>query len=172
MQRKVRHDAGSVAGLRASGTKHATPPTKQASIVVVDPSPLSLLATAGVFHYEGYACTCARTAEAAVSALALGTQDLLIWDVADDATAALEAIQRIRQQTDYEQIPVVLLADTRWAGLEKKTDQMAAASRCLFKPVDPHALIAVADQLLWMPSLISAHRKRGSQPTRPGWVTL
>ncbi len=145
---------------------------KQASIVVVDPSPLSLIATAGVMHSQGYDCICARTADSALEALQMGTQDLVLWDVADDAAAVLEAIDRMRTIQGYEQLSVVMVAESRWAGLEKKAEVMQVPTRCLFKPIDPNSLLAVVDHLLWMPSLVSAHRRRGSKPSRLGWVTL
>ncbi len=145
---------------------------KRASIVVFDPSPISLLALAGVIDSQGYACVCAREGKAAVDALSLGTQDLLVCDVANDAAAALETLDEIRSTAGYEQMPAVLIADARWAGLEKKAEAMKPPTRCLFKPIDPNSLIAVVDQVLWMPSLVAAHRRRGSSPSRPGWVTL
>ena len=90
----------------------------------------------------------------------------------DDAAAALQTLERMRATVGNEQLPAVLIAEGRWAGLEKKTEAMQQATRCLFKPIDPNSLIAVVDQLLWMPSLVSAHRRKGSSPQRPGWVTL
>ena len=145
---------------------------KQASIVVVDPDPLSLIATAGVLHTQGYNCTCARTGAAAVQALQMARQDLVVWDVADDAAAAIENLDKMRKLPDYEQLPAILIAESRWSGLETKTEAMTTPTRCLFKPIDPNSLFAVVDHLLWMPTLISAHRRKGSTPNRNGWVTL
>ncbi|NNE01166.1 MAG: hypothetical protein HKN47_27955 [Pirellulaceae bacterium] len=145
---------------------------KQASIVVVDPSPLSLIALAGVLDYQGYGCICARTADAAVEALDMGPQDLVVWDVADDAGLALETLDQMRSRDDCRDLPAVLIAESRWAGLEKKAEAMEQATRCLFKPIDPNSLIAVVHQVLYMPSLVRAHRRKGSKPSRPGWVTL
>jgi CheY-like chemotaxis protein len=145
---------------------------KKASIVVLDPSPISLLALAGVLDSQGYGCVCARDGDAAIGALAMGTQDLIVADVGEDAAATLATIERMRSITPYEQLPAVLIADARWAGLENKIEAMKQATRCLFKPIDPNSLIAVVDQVLWMPQLVDAHRRRGSSPTRPGWVTL
>ncbi|TWT83902.1 Response regulator receiver domain protein [Planctomycetes bacterium CA13] len=169
MDRTVQHDAHAP---QSAHTTLSSPSKKQASIVVVDASPLSLIATAGVLHYQGYKCMCSRSAECTTQALAAETQDLIVWDVGDDAAAVLDSIAEIRQNEVFQEIPVVLLADSQWAGLEKKAEQLSAPTRCLFKPIDPNSLIAVVDQLLWMPSLVSAHRKRGSKPSRPGWVTL
>ncbi len=147
--------------------------SRRASVVVLDPSPLSLLALAGVLDSRGYQCTCARTPEAGVAALAMGSrQDLLVCDVGDDATMALETLQRMRNCRAKDPLPAVFLADACWAGLEQKVEAMATPTRCLFKPIDPHALIAVVDQILWMPSLVEGHRRRGTRPSRPGWVTL
>ena len=115
---------------------------------------------------------CARSADAAIKALSDRHQDLVLWDVGDDAVAVLEAIEQMRRLPDYEQLPVVMVAESRWSGLEKKAEAMPHASRCLFKPIDPNALIAVVDQLLWMPSLVQSHRRKGTRPSRAGWTTL
>jgi hypothetical protein len=81
-------------------------------------------------------------------------------------------LAEVRSSVRYRDLPAVLIADTRWAGLEKKTEILAAATRCLFKPIDPEALVAVVDQILWMPALVAGHRRRGTRPTRPGWIEL
>jgi len=141
------------------------------SIVIVDPDPLSLIAMAGVLYTQGYHCTCARSGEAAEQALRADRQDLILWDVADDAAGALEKLAKLRQLAG-DALPAVMIATANWAGLESKTDALAQPTRCLFKPIDPHALIAVVDQLLWMPALLSAHRRKGSTPSRAGWLTL
>jgi DNA-binding NtrC family response regulator len=102
----------------------------------------------------------------------MGTQDLIVGDVGDDAADALATLEEMRSVAGYELFPAVLIAEGRWAGLEKKAEAMKAATRCLFKPIDPNSLIAVVDHVLWMPSLVAAHRRRGSSPSRPGWLTL
>lgn len=152
---------------------HAQPSARQpASIIVLDPSPISLLALAGVLDAQGYSCVCARDRAAALAALEMGQQDLLVCDVGDDAAAALETIGQMRANEGYTDLPAVFIAEGRWAGLEKKTEAMRQATRCLFKPIDPNSLIAVVDQVLWMPTLVAGHRRRGTHPKRPGWVTL
>ncbi len=145
---------------------------RRASIVVLDPSPISLLALAGVLDAQGYGCTCARNGDAAVQALGMTHQDLLVCDVADDAAAALETLEKMRAVDGNENLAAVLIAESRWAGLEQKTEALSQATRCLFKPIDPHSLIAVVNQVLWMPTLVDSHRRRGSSPSRHGWVTL
>ena len=69
---------------------HGSPSSQRATIVVLDPSPVSLLTVAGVLDSQGYGCICARTGSAAIEALSMGTVDLLLCDVTDDAAAALE----------------------------------------------------------------------------------
>jgi hypothetical protein len=85
-------------------------------------------------------------------------------------TQVLITLAQIRER--LPELPAILLAESKWAGLEKKTEKLDAATRCLFKPIDPSALVAVSEPLLWMPALQSAHRQRGSRPSRPGWVSL
>lgn len=149
--------------------------TPRSSLIVWDASPVSLLATAGALHHHGYACTCARTAEAAIAALSVDeapSPEAIVIDIGDDATAALFTLETIRSRPAGRSLPAVLIAQSGWAGLEKKAETMTVATRCLFKPIDPNALLAVVDQLLWMPTVVEAHRRRGSKPRRPGWVTL
>jgi len=154
-------------------TPHSNRSDRQrASIVVLDPSPFSLLVLAGVLDSQGYSCTCARSGDAAIEALGMTRQDLLVCDVADDAASALETLEKMRSVQGYEDLSAVLIAEGRWAGLEKKTEVLSQPTRCLFKPIDPNSLIAVVDQVLWMPTLVESHRRRGTRPSRPGWVTL
>jgi|SRR6056297_322923 len=150
---------------------HFPPARKMVSVVVVDGSPLSLLAVAGVLDSQGYGCMCCRDGDSAIKAMSMGPQDLIVWDVGDDAMAVLETLQKIRSEPKDQTIPAVLLADVKWAGLEKKIESLPT-TRCLFKPIDPMSLVAVTEQVLWMPSLVDSHRRRGSRPSRPGWVTL
>ncbi|PHQ36075.1 hypothetical protein [Rhodopirellula bahusiensis] len=191
-----------------SASSTLKPNTTTSTVVVADPKPLSLLATAGILHHEGMRCICARSTDAVLKAFELELADetsvlpklqariddghpkptelepssnqtptkfaidLLIWDVADDPMSVLTIIQQIRQIAPFQNLPVVLLADSKWAGLEKKTEAEAAPTHCLFNPIDPKSLITIAQHLLWMPSLQATHRQRGSRPNRPGWVTL
>ena len=156
-------DAGHHVGARDASSK--------ASVVVLDASPISLLAMAGVLDSQGYGASVPRSGRSR-RCLAMGTQDLVVADVGEDAAEALATIDQMRSITSYERLPAVLIADPRWAGLEKKVEVVQQPTRCLFKPIDPNALVAVVDQLLWMPSLVDAHRRRGSSPSRPGWLTL
>ena len=96
--------------------------------------------------------------------------DLIVWDVGDQPMEVLQTLANIRQT--FPEIPAILLAGSNWAGLEKKLEGASTPTPCLFKPIDPTALLSVAEPLLWMPALQTSHRKRGTRPNRPGWVTL
>jgi len=153
----------------ASAHPNASP---RPTLLVVDPSSLSLIAMAGVLDAQNYACICARTLDSAISAMTMGPIDLVVCDVANDAPAALEMLIAVRAHKDHADLPAILIADSKWAGLEKKTELLPAVTRCLFKPIDPGSLLAVAAQLLVMPQVIASHRRRGTRPGRPGWVQL
>ena len=105
-------------------------------------------------------------------ALGMGTQDLLVCDVGDDAAAALQVLEKMREKRGSPPVARRLDCRPQVGGIGKKAEAMRQPTRCLFKPIDPNSLIAVVDQLLWMPTLVSAHRRKGSTPKRPGWVTL
>jgi len=145
---------------------------QRGTILVIDPAPLSLIALAGVLDTEGYTCICARTAAAAREAMRGQKIETVVCDVGDDAPAMLELLAELRQVAGEAELPAVLIADQRWVGLEKKVESLDGTTRCLFKPIDPGSLLAVVEQLLWMPQVVSGHRKRGTRPGRPGWVSL
>lgn len=145
------------------------------NLLVWDADPLSLLATAGALHSAGHRCICARNASAATQAIADPIADqpsAIVMDVGKDASAALQTLAAIREIPGAEQIPAILIADAQWSGLEKKIETISVPTRCLFKPIDPQSMIAVVDSLLWMPALEDAHRRKGTRPSRSGWVSL
>lgn len=148
-------------------------PSNKATILVVDASPIGVTATAGVLDTQGYDCYCARTAGAAGKAVDSTTIDLMVWDVGDDAMQAIEQIQDLREQyaKQLADVPVILIADGCWAGLEQRLDSVAPA-RCLFKPLDPNTLIDLVQQALWVPHIIRGHHMGGKKANRPGWVSL
>ncbi len=142
-----------------------------ASLLVVDPSPITLLGTAGVLDSFGYTCYCARTSAAALQAAAEHQLDGVVMDVGGDAEAALELVPELRRQAGESALPWIFIADQRWVGLEKRCEQLPAV-RCLFKPIDPNVLRDLVDQALWLPQLETNHRRRGGRPLRPGWIEL
>lgn len=166
---------GVTSGGAPAGRPGAEPPgaiKTRGTILVIDSAPLSLIALAGVLDTDGYACICARTPTAATEAQRGDKIDLVVCDVGDDAPAMLELLANLRSMVGESELPAVLIADQRWVGLEKRLESLGGTTRCLFKPIDPGSLLAVVEQLLWMPQVIAAHRRRGTRPGRPGWVSL
>ncbi|WP_164101225.1 response regulator [Candidatus Laterigemmans baculatus] len=147
------------------------PSQHETMILVVDPNPITLIATAGALDSHGYACICARTAVAAEKAAAQDALDAVVIEVADDAEAALALVAKLREVSGSAELPVLLVADGCWAGLQQRCEALAAV-RCLFKPIDPNALLDLLQHSLWMPPLPPHHRRRGTRPNRPGWVSL
>ena len=150
------------------------PPTttsSHGSIIVVDSDPASLLTLAGILHSQGYRCVCARSFQSVLESEHLDPTDLIVWDVGDQAPTALQSLTALRGRTGSH-TAAILLADHRWAGLEQKAELVPEATRVLFKPIDPNVLMALASQLLLTETLVQSHQKRGSRPSRPGWVKL
>ena len=87
------------------------PPRTRATVLVVDPSPLSLIAIAAVMDSQSYTCICARNLDQAIAARSLGQIDLVVCDVADDPMAALEMLLALRAQPESADLPAILLAD-------------------------------------------------------------
>ncbi|MEM9367275.1 MAG: hypothetical protein AAGD07_14885 [Planctomycetota bacterium] len=144
---------------------------------------MSLLATAGVLHHAGMQCVCAGTTTALRKACGLNADDdqpgpgvpridLLVWDVGEDAPGVVSELAKLRSYEVYRDLPAILIADSKWAGLQLKTEAMETTTHCLFQPIDPKSLTVIAEQLLWMPAVQTRHRNRGSRPSRPGWIGL
>jgi len=173
-QQIVRTDGGTASGAPDIRADAETPGLNKnrGTILVIDTTPLSLIALAGVMDTDGYACICARTPSAATEAMRLDKIDIVVCDVGDDAPAMLESLATLRSMVGESELPAVLIADQRWVGLEKRIESLGGTTRCLFKPIDPGSLLAVVEQLLWMPQVVAAHRRRGTRPGRPGWVSL
>ena len=157
--------------------------TSSGRVLVVDSKPLSLLATAGVLHHAGMQCVCAGSVAAVRKACGLNHSqnesgpgipliDLLVWDVGEHVPAVMSELAALRDNRVYRDLPAILIADSKWAGLQLKTEAMEATTHCLFQPIDPKSLTVIAEQLLWMPAMQSIHRNKGSHPSRPGWVGL
>lgn len=143
----------------------------QATILVWDTNPITLLATAGALDAGGYRCFCARNEVAANQVPGLGPVDAAVIDVGADAEQVLRFVPAFRQLAGNSQMPVVLIADTMWAGLERQVDGLAEV-RVLFKPIDPNVLLDVVRQALWLPPQAHRMRVRGSRQTHPGWIEL
>jgi response regulator RpfG family c-di-GMP phosphodiesterase len=177
-QQIVRTDGGTASGTASGAPDNLTDSDSpglsknRATILVIDTTPLSLIALAGVLDTEGYACICARTPTAATEAMRLDKIDIVVCDVGDDAPGMLDLLANLRSMVGESELPAVLIADQRWVGLEKRIESLGGTTRCLFKPIDPGSLLAVVEQLLWMPQVVAAHRRRGTRPGRPGWVSL
>ncbi|QDV70088.1 transcriptional regulatory protein ZraR [Rosistilla carotiformis] len=144
-----------------------------ATVLVVDPRPVSLTALAAVIDSQGYECYCARNAKAACKAVEQRPIDMILWDVADDAAAAIDQIHALRElhPEPLADVPVILIAESCWAGLETRLDPISPA-RCLFKPLDPNTLIDLIQQSLWVPHVIRGHHLNVKKPLQPGWVKL
>ena len=142
------------------------------TVLVWDRDPLSLLATAGALHHGGFRCVCCRSRESLFAALDQETLDVMVIDVADDAPIALETVQAVREREPLTALPAILLAETRWSGLQFKCEKMTVATRCLFRPIDPNSLVDLVGTLGWMPTLVQHHQRQRTRPSRPGWVTL
>lgn len=145
--------------------------TSPAILLVVASNPVELLGLAGILDQYGHQCICARNEVAAKQAAGEEPLDLLVLDVSDDGEAALRLVAELRQFPAHAKLPVLLLVDARWNGLQQRTEGMHAV-RCLFRPIDPRVLGDMTQQMLWMPALMAGHRQRGTRPIRPGWVQL
>ena len=98
--------------------------------------------------------------------------DLLVWDVGEDADSVLDHLDVIRRSEAHRDLPAILIAEPRWSGLQLRTQSMATATYCVFKPIDTRTLISLVEQLTWMPAVASGHRRSAASRNSRGWVSL
>lgn len=145
-------------------------------VLVIDRDPITLIGTAAVLHHYGYESVCARDLAAAGKALERYSFDLVVMDLGRNTDESVATVQNLRSTSNNPELPLLLIADPQWAGLEKQVESLDHV-RCLFKPIDPRVLGDLAQQMQWLPFVAAGARSRGGRPkarrvTPPGWVSL
>jgi signal transduction histidine kinase/ActR/RegA family two-component response regulator len=119
-----------------------------ASILVVEDDMRTLYALSALLHAKGAEVLTADTAESALEELERHPQArAVLLDLMMPEQNAHEALQRIRAQSRFSQLPVIALTNHAAAG-EREALRRAGVSDLLEKPVDADALCALLCQVL------------------------
>ena len=114
-------------------------------LIVEDDASIGLLIEA-VLRLEGYASTVVAEGRRALDVLRAGTFDIVILDVMLPGMDGISILKAIREEHDFNQIPVVMLSakkddDTTWAGWR------AGCNYYMTKPFEPSELVTILKQL-------------------------
>jgi DNA-binding NtrC family response regulator len=147
------------------------PVTKRTTVLVIDADPVGLTATAAVLYSSDYECICARGFEAARKAVQQDQVDLVVMDISKSWEESMELVRELRERVGGDALPAILLCDgVHDASVD--TANLGPTTYRLVKPFDPNALIELVRNSVWMPHLVTQHRKRGERPATKGWVSL
>jgi two-component system alkaline phosphatase synthesis response regulator PhoP len=116
-------------------------------ILIVDDDPHAVEILTRMLEREGYACISAASGAAALQLLRAQAVDVILLDVMMPEMDGLEVCERLRQDSELRQIPVILL--TAKDDMETRSRGMAlGVSEYLTKPVNKRELFLRIDAQL------------------------
>jgi DNA-binding response OmpR family regulator len=121
--------------------------TPGATILVVDPDPITAIGMAAVLDMQGYECHTACDAEAARRAAKSLPLDVIVCDI-EMAANGESLCDELRTLAASDEVPIIFLAAT---AAPRTT---AFSTYWLIKPFGPDALIDEVSKALWMPHLV------------------
>jgi CheY-like chemotaxis protein len=121
--------------------------SEKGRILVVDDDPHAVEILTRMLEREGYECVSAASGPAALQRLCERAVDVILLDVMMPEMDGLQVCERLRQDSELRQIPVVLL--TAKDDMETRSRGMAlGVSEYLTKPVNKRELFSrIAAQL-------------------------
>jgi DNA-binding NtrC family response regulator len=145
---------------------------RKASVLLVDPDPLTLTALAATLDMEGYRAVMARTAELAFSSLAAEAFDVVTLTI-DELSFGCKFAERIRKQENTRDIPIIFVVPPTaqdWA--EELSKQGGVFS--IQAPVDPEELSQLVDRALVLPHIarVKSGRQGGVVRNQSDWMQL
>lgn len=99
-------------------------------------------------EYEGFDVEQARNSDQAITAAMTRSPDLILMDIMLPGHDGLWIAERLNQQFDTVQIPVVFLTASRKTGLWRDAEKLGAAG-FLQKPFDSDKLVELIDSIVW-----------------------
>jgi CheY-like chemotaxis protein len=167
--------AGSVQGSAlehegASASRERALSLEGLHVLIVDDDPDAREVLKEVLSNHHAKVTAVGSAQEALSALAAGTPDVLVSDVAMPGEDGYELIRRVRQRTPHEGGMIPALALTAYARKEDQARALAEGFQMhAAKPIEPSELIAAVATLAG--TLLVRTGSTSSVPPK-GWPTL
>jgi CheY-like chemotaxis protein len=116
-------------------------------VLAVDDDRTVLEEVTGVLSRVNLGCHCCTTSEEALLAVQTTTPDLILCDINLNGESGLELCERIKQQPDFENVPVMFLSGAQLPDIIRRNFN-AGGTYCLRKPFDSTVLIELIDQAL------------------------
>jgi two-component system, sensor histidine kinase and response regulator len=122
----------------------------QPLVLVVDDKPAVLDEIRAVLSRAKLNCCCCTTSEEAIAAAQAAPPDLILCDVNLQGESGLEMCERIKQQPELQDVPVMFLSGVQLPDIIRRHCS-AGGTYCLRKPFDPSVLVELIDQALGVP---------------------
>ncbi|MBF2029106.1 MAG: response regulator [Oscillatoriales cyanobacterium C42_A2020_001] len=130
--------------------------SKKCRILVVDDVPDNLFLIQTFLQTEGYEVEVADNAIAAFESIQISPPDLVLLDVMMPGTNGYELTRKIRRDSNFRSIPIVLVTASIEACRVKGL--AVGATEFVRKPIDLEELLSIIEQLLyWLSKQPSSH---------------
>ncbi|MBD2197521.1 MULTISPECIES: PAS domain S-box protein [Calothrix] len=125
----------------------AVMPNTSALILLVEDNQANITTMANYLQHRGYRLAIANDGKQAIEQIYSQHPDIILMDIQMPEMDGIEAIQRIREDVQFNHIPIIALTALAMPG-DRETCLAAGANEYLTKPVRLQHLIATIQQLL------------------------
>ncbi|BAY26686.1 two-component hybrid sensor and regulator [Calothrix sp. NIES-2100] len=134
---------------QASAAMNVIPKTTLVSalILLVEDNRANITTMANYLQHRGYRLAIANNGRQAIEQIYAQHPDIIVMDIQMPEMDGLEAIQRIRDDAQFSDVPIIALTALAMPG-DRETCLAAGANEYLSKPVRLQQLVATIQQLL------------------------
>lgn len=122
-------------------------PKTSALILLVEDNPANITTMANYLQHRGYRLAIANDGKQAIEQIYSQHPDIILMDIQMPEMDGIEAIQRIREDCQFNHVPIIALTALAMPS-DRETCLAAGANEYLTKPVRLQHLIATIQQLL------------------------
>lgn len=129
-------------------------------VLIVDPDPVALAQTAGVFSPHDFRVFTAVCRDSALDSAREMQLDLLIIDMAvDSPEASRHLIDEIYAIPERNDVPVIFTSGGQVPDVIRRQHDFGGAYH-IRKPFDATVMVTIVERALWMPHLVQSHVSR------------
>jgi CheY-like chemotaxis protein len=121
--------------------------TEKPLVLAVDDDRTVLDEVTGALSRVNFACQCCTTSQEALLAVQTTVPDLILCDVNLNGESGLDLCERIKQQPELEDVPVMFLSGAQLPDIIRRNFN-DGGTYCLRKPFAPTVLVELIDQAL------------------------
>jgi two-component system chemotaxis response regulator CheY len=116
-------------------------------ILIIDDSSLTREFHSHIVKDAGFACVTAADGMEGLEKATVEKFDLVLTDINMQGMDGYEFIRRVRQNPDYDEVPIIIVS-TEAKDLDKQKGFGAGANLYLVKPTDAHRIVESMKMLL------------------------